>query len=422
MAVSVGASRRGRDASAQALADYREHVNRGRAKLASLLGGQLEVASDGNIVFDELGQGYLDCGGSGVFLLGHRHPRVVAAVQEQLQNHPLATRMLLEPVQGEAARALARVAPAGLDYVHFTTSGAEATEVALKIARLNGKRQVVATEGGFHGKSLGALSATGSRGYREPFEPLLDGVVHVPFGDLDALDRALARCDGQACVIVEPVQSVGGVVIAPEGYLAGVREACTRNDALMIADEIQTGLGRVGEWWACESEQVVPDMLLAGKVLGGGVLPIGAVVSSAVVYEPLSRDPLLHNATFTGAPIVMAAARAAIEVLEDEQVVARAKELGDVLLPRLREALGDQVIEVRGRGLLIGIELASAPLAGDLTLELLSRRVLVNASVYSRPVVSLTPPAGLSAEEVAWLLDATTDAALALRERYHKEG
>ncbi len=418
MAVTV--SRQDPDvSSARTIAAYKQHVNIGRGKLGSLVGGQVEVFSEGNIVTDQDRRGYLDCGGSGVFLLGHRHPHVIAAVQRQLDSNPLATRIMLEPRQGEAAEALARVAPSGLDYVHFTTSGAEATEVALKIARLNGKPRIVATDGSFHGKSLGALTATGCRPYREPFAPLLPNAQHVPFGDLDALERVLSETDGDASVIVEPVQSVGGVVIPPDGYLRGVRDACDRHQALMIADEIQTGLGRVGEWWACDGEAVVPDMLLVGKILTGGVIPVGAVVSSAAVYEPLNHDPLLHNATFTGAPIAMAAARAAVEVLEHDGIPQRAKELGERLLPALREALGDNVVvDVRGRGLLIGIELATSHQAGDLTLELLARRVLVNATVYSRPVVGLTPPAMMSAEELAWLVDAMAHAADALRKRY----
>lgn len=418
MAVSTGVAPSGAEVAATALRAYREHVNPGRAKLASLLGGQLEVSSEGSVVYDQAGHGYLNCGGSGVFLLGHRQPDVIRAVQEQIERHPLATRMLLDPCQGEAAAALAAIAPAGLDFVHFAPSGAEATEVALKIARLNNKRAIIATEGSFHGKTLGALSATGSRGYREPFQPLLPRIHHVPFDDLDALARALSRQGGQASVIIEPIQSVGGVVIPEDGYLRNVRALCDTHKALMIVDEIQTGLGRIGHWWACEAEEVIPDILLAGKVLTGGVVPVAAVITSEAIYAPLSRDPLLHNSTFTGAPIAMAAARATIEVLERERIPDRARDLGERLLPLLRDALGDQVLDVRGRGLLIGIELASDPLAGDFTLELLARKVLVNASVYSRPVVSISPPAVLSGDEIDWLLDAMRDTAQALRERY----
>ncbi|HEX8065557.1 MAG TPA: aminotransferase class III-fold pyridoxal phosphate-dependent enzyme [Thermoleophilaceae bacterium] len=396
-------------------------MNRGRAKLSALMGGQLEVASEGNRVVDDRGESYLDCGGSGVFLLGHRPPAVVRAVAEQLERHPVATRMLLDPTQAEAAEALARVAPEGLDYVHWATSGADAVEVALKIARLNGRRTIVAAEGGFHGKSLGALSATGNRAYREPFEPLLPDVEHVPFGDAAAIEATLARSAGRACVILEPIQSIAGVVIPPEGYLSRVEALCREHDAMLVLDEVQTGLGRVGEWWGADREGVVPDVLLAGKVLTGGVVPSAAVVSTAEAYEPLSRDPLLHNSTFGGAPIAMAAARATIETLEEGDYVARARDLGARLLDSLRDALepdGEVLLDVRGAGLLIGIEFSASHVAGDFTLEMLSRKVLVNATVYSRPVISITPPATLDDAEEEWLVGAAAECVAALRERY----
>ncbi|MFL5884559.1 MAG: aspartate aminotransferase family protein, partial [Thermoleophilaceae bacterium] len=390
------------DAGREVVGRYARHVNRGRAKLAGLMGSSLEVASEGPYVIDQHDRRHLDCGGAGVFLIGHRHPRVVDAVIDQIGRHPLATRMLLEPRQGEAAERLAEVSPEGLDYVQFCTSGADAAEVGLKIARLHGRTRILGTHGGFHGKSLGALSATGHPFYRERFEPLLEGCEHVPFGDAGALAQALeAMPPGEACVVIEPVQSVGGVVIPPPGYLRAAREACTKHDALLVVDEIQTGLGRVGAWWAVDGEEVVPDILLAGKVLTGGVVPVAAVVTSDELMRPLSQDPLLHNTTFTGAPIAMAAALATIDVLQEEQMIDRARELGGRLLPVLREAV-EQVaapilVEVRGQGLLIGIELAAPHHAGDMVLELLQRRVLVNPIVGSRPVVSITPPAILGA-------------------------
>lgn len=400
---------------------YRRHVSAGWAKLAEFMALPLEVRSSGTRVYDEQGEPYLDCGGYGVFIVGHCHPAIVHAVKAQLERHPLATRLLLNPELAKAAQMLAAVAPPGLQHVCFTNSGTEATELGLKLARLNGKRRVVATRGGFHGKTLGALSVTGHPGYQKPFEPLLPGVRFVPFGDPDELRRAVARGVGACCVIMEPVQGEGGVVVPPPGYLRAVREICTKNDALLILDEIQTGLGRLGAWWGADREGVVPDVLLVGKGLSGGAVPVGATLASPAAYAALNRDPFLHTSTFAGNPLAMAAAQAAIRVIQEEGLVARANELGARLLGALRGVLADAcpdlVVDVRGVGLLIGIEFAAEALAGEFMLELLRRRVIASHALNAHRVVRLTPPAVLTDEDCNWLLGAVHEASAALRQR-----
>ncbi len=404
-------------------AAYRRHLSGGRARLAALFGGQVEVGADGCLVVDARGEEYLSCGGYGAFLLGHGHPRVVAAVQEQAARRALATRLFLDPVQAAAAEVLAALAPAGLDHVYFGTSGADAVEAALKLARLHGRRWLIGTRGGFHGKTAGALSISGNAILREPFAPLLDQVLHVPFDDTDALDRALARVGPDAsCVVVEPIQAEGGVQLPRPGYLAAVADACRAHGALLVVDEIATGLGRVGTWWACEREGVVPDLLLVGKALGGGVVPAGAVLASAAAFAPFDRDPFIHSATFAGAPLVMAGAQATLEALVDEDVPARADVLGRRLVAGLRLALADAladgvVVEVRGGGLLIGVELASPALAGDFEYELVARRVIPNHCLNHHSVVRFTPPVGLEEQQIGWLLEAAADAAAALLAR-----
>jgi len=412
--------------AAPALADvdalYRRHLGAGRARLSAALGGQVECEARGAVVIDARGKEYLDCGGYGTFLLGHGHPQVVAAVQAQAARRALATRLFLDPVQAEAAEALAGVAPAGLDRVYFGTSGADVVEAALKLARLHGKRRLIGAESGFHGKTLGALSVSGNPTFRDPFMPLLEQVEHVPFGDAGALERALAGAGGAACVVLEPIQAEGGVMLPPPGYLAAVAGACRVHDALLVLDEIATGLGRVGAWWACEQEGVVPDLLLVGKALGGGVVPVGAVLASAEAFAPLDRDPFIHSATFAGAPLVTAGVRATLEALAEEDVPARAGRLGGRLLAGLRDALAEPldaglVREVRGRGLLLGVELASPALAGELEFELVARRVIPNHCLNHHRVVRLTPPVGLSDDEVAWLLGAVAGAGAAVLAR-----
>src|ERR1700730_15617477 len=277
-------------ARALVLDRYSRHVNKALASLCRLVGAPVEVRSAGTKVYGGNGEASLDCGGFGVFLLGHCHPKVVSAVRRQLEEHPLATRLFLNPQLAEAAEALASVAPAGLEHVFLTNSGAEAVEVGLKLARLAGKTRIVAMDGGFHGKTLGALSVTGRPQYRGPFAPLLPGVEFVPFGDAAALQDALQVQGEQTAVILEPVQAEGGVRFAPAGYLAQVRERCTAHGATMILDEIQSGLGRLGAWWGADVESVIPDLLLCGKILGGGVVPAGGVVASADMFAPLNDD------------------------------------------------------------------------------------------------------------------------------------
>lgn len=398
---------------------YRRFVNSGFAKLADVMGLPMESRSAGSLVFDEADNAYLDCGGYGVFLLGHRHPRVVEAVKAQIDRHPLATRTMLSPEMAIAAASLARVAPGDLQFVCFTNSGAESTELGLKIARLNGKHRVIAMTGGFHGKTLGALSVMGQPRYQTPFTPLLQDVEWVPFGDAPALEHALSEHRGEASVILEPVQGERGVIVPPSGYLADVQRLCRTFGALLILDEIQTGLGRLGAWWGADYEHVRPDVLLVGKGLSGGVVPIGAVVATTAVFEGFNRDPLLHTSTFGGSPLATAAAHAAILTIEREGLVARASEVGRTMLEALRGILQNTcptlVREVRGVGLLIGIEFIAEHVAGDFMFKLLEKHVVVCHSLNAHRVIRLTPPAIITESECRWLFDAAADAASELR-------
>jgi putrescine aminotransferase len=382
---------------------YRRHLSSGRASLCEMIGAPLEVRSSGAYVYAPSGEAYLNCGGYGVFIVGHCHPLVVEAVVEQVQRHPIQTSSLIEPVHAAAAEALLRVAPSELDSVRFTNSGAECTEAALKMARIQGKTHIVTMRNGFHGKTLGALSATSNPLYQEPFEPLLPSTA-VQFGDSEALEDVIAERD-DCCVILEPIQGEGGVVIPQPGYLREVAALCRHHGALLIFDEIQSGLGRTGRWWAAERDHdAVPDMLLVGKGLSGGVVPVGAVVARSTIYKPFGTDPALHSSTFAGSPIQCAAARAAITAIESEGLAERARELGAELLQLIREIAHaeapDIVADVRGEGLLIGIEFVEPSLAVETMLELVQRRVLANNSLNSVGVLRLTPPAILERPDV----------------------
>lgn len=394
---------------------YSKHVNSALAGIARLVAAPVETRSAGTKVYGADGAAYLDCGGFGVFLLGHCHPTVVGAVRRQLETHPLATRLFLNAQLAEAAAALSSVAPAGLDYVFLTNSGAEATEVGLKLARLAGKTRVVAMEGGFHGKTLGAVSVTGRPQYRDPFAPLLPGVDFIPFGDTAALDAALAVGGSQTAVILEPVQAEGGVRLPPQGYLRAVRERCTAAGATLILDEIQTGLGRLGTWWGADSAGISPDVMLVGKILGGGVMPVGGVVATAELFAPLNADPLLHSSTFAGSPLAAVAVSATIRALREEGIIERTAELGPQVLDLAREAVTRHcphlVREVRGEGLLVGIEFVSGEAATEFMIGLLERHVIPSYSLNSQQVLRLTPPALLDSADLDWLARALAGAA-----------
>ncbi len=401
---------------------YGRHVNAGLARIFRLSSSAMEARSAGCLVYDQHGSPHLDCGGYCVFLLGHCHPHVVDAVVAAARWHPLSTRMLFEGQVAEAAHALATLAPAGLQYVWFASSGAEAVEATLKLCRLNGRRIVVAADNGFHGKTLGALSVSGRPRYRDPFAPLLEGIVHVPFGDAGAAEARLASLPGPAAVLVEPVQSEGGVRIPPPGYLADLRASCDRHGALLVLDEVSTGLGRLGAWWGADRDAVAPDIMIAGKALGGGVMPVSALVARPEVFEPLNRDPMLHTSTFGGSPIAAAAVIATIETARELDVPRVAGELGAALLAGIRDVVARTapwfVTDVRGCGLLLGIECAQEHHAGELVLELLGRRVVVAHSLNDHRVVRLTPPAVLSPGESAWLLGALEHALTVVAARW----
>lgn len=394
----------GADLVADTVDACRRHLGSGRAALGQLLGGAVEAESQGAWVTAVDGRRYLDFGGYGVFILGHRHPAVVAAVHRQLDRHPLATRVFLEPVSARAAAALAQATPPGLEFVQFLNSGTEATEAALKLARANGYGALVSASRGFHGKTMGALSVTANPLYQQPFAPLLPDVTHVPYGDIAALRGALAARAGRACLVLEPVLGEGGVVIPPDGYLAAAAQACREYGGFLIIDEIQTGLGRLGTWWGITPERLTPDVLLVGKGLSGGVVPVAAMVATAEAFQPFDRDPFLHSSTFGGSPLACAAALAAIEVIGQEEIVPRAAALGTRLLDLVRDAcqrhLPGHTVEVRGRGLLLGVEFHDPGTVGEVALALMSRGVVVNHSLNAASVLRLTPPAVLTGTEL----------------------
>ncbi len=351
----------------------------------------------GASVWDVDGREYLDLlSGMGVTNVGHGNPAVLDAVGAQ------AAQYLHVMVYGEAeqqpqvalAGRLAALAPGDLSVTYFTNSGTEAIEGALKLARKHtGRARFVAFRGGYHGDTLGALSLCDNATYRGPFEPLLGGVEFLPFGGV----AELARIDHTvAAVVVEPIQGEGGVRVPPDEFLPALRERCDAVDALLVCDEVMTGLGRTGAWFACQHWRVCPDILVLAKALGGG-LPLGAFVSRPAIMQTLSHDPpLAHVTTFGGHPLSCAAGLAALEFAEREQLSQRAAGLGASWQARLRALIGPALREVRGRGLLIGLELATPAITQAFCRAAFARGLILNWTLHCDTVVRLAPPLVIS--------------------------
>jgi acetylornithine/N-succinyldiaminopimelate aminotransferase len=360
------------------------------------------VRGEGAVVTDETGKQYVDLlGGIAVNALGHAHPAVVAAVSQQIATlghvsnfyvtePPVALAELLLALVGRPGRAI------------FCNSGAEANEAAFKLSRLTGRTHVVSTVGGFHGRTMGALALTGQPAKVDPFRPLPGEVTHIPYGDVDALRSAVTPAT--AMVILEPIQGENGVVVPPPGYLAAARETCTATGALLVLDEVQTGVGRTGHWFAHQADGVEPDVVTLAKGLGGG-LPIGACLAfgaAADLFRPGS-----HGTTFGGNPVSCAAALAVIRTIAGEGLLDNVKRVGEQLRRGVEGLNHPLVSGVRGAGLLLGV-LLTADVAAAVTTGLRDRGFLVNP--VQPDVVRLAPPLILTADQADAFLAALPSA------------
>jgi len=388
----------------ETIAKYERFVNPSLARLFRYMGlATVEHSARGSTVTDFKGDEYLDLlGGYGMYGVGHSHPRVVAAVKAQLDRMAMPTKILLNKPMADLAELLAEITPGDLTYSFLCNSGTEAVEAAIKLAKVaTGKQGIISTTGAFHGKSLGSLSATGRELFREPFKPLLNGFGHVPFGDAQAIEAAIGN--DTAAVIVEPIQGEGGVIVPPSGYLASVREICDRKGVLLIVDEVQTGMGRTGKMFAVEHEGVVPDILCLAKALGGGVMPIGAIVAKPHLWQSFIDAPFLHTSTFGGNPLACAAAIAAIKVTQDENLCENAAVMGNRFLGALREMQVKYpgiLAEVRGQGLIIGLEFTHEGYAGFAISELVNNKILAAYTLNNPKVIRIEPPLVITAPEV----------------------
>ncbi|WP_377643033.1 acetylornithine transaminase [Oryzobacter terrae] len=365
---------------------------------------------DGAWVWDVDGRRYLDLvGGIAVNALGHNHAALVSAVSKQAGQLVHVSNFFTSIPQVELAERLLALAgaPEG-SAVFFCNSGTEAIEAAVKLARRTGRTGIVAAEGAFHGRSTGALALTHKKAYREPFEPLLPGVSHVPWGDVDALRAAVDA--GTGAVVLEPVQGEGGVLAAPEGYLRAAREITREAGALLVLDEIQTGVGRTGTWFAYQQAGIVPDAITLAKGLGGGV-PIGALVTFGPEVSGM-LTPGMHGSTFGGNPLACAAGLAVLDTIASEGLLEHAREAGEHLVARVAALGDDRVVGTRGAGLLRAVVLAgdwsAAVVAHARDAGFIVNPVAPNAIRLAPPLVITTDELDLFVEALPGLLDAAT--------------
>jgi putrescine aminotransferase len=393
---------------------YMNHVNPSLMRLVAFMGyDTIEDHARGSHVQDIFGTDFIDClGGFGVFSLGHAHPKVVAAVEAQLQKMALSTRVLLNEPYALLSKKLAEISPGDLQYSFICNSGTEAIEGALKLARLKTKKHgFIYTERAFHGKTLGSLSITGREAFQEPFKPLIPGAKMIPFGDADALAGAVD--DDTAGFVVEPMQGEGGIHVPPDDYLPRAQEICRENGVLLIVDEVQTGLGRTGKLFACEHWGVEPDIMTLAKALGGGVMPIGAILGTPDVWQVFEANPLIHSSTFGGNPLACAAALAAIEVVISEDLPAKAEATGKIILKelnKLKDEHPDIISDVRGRGCFVGLEFRDSDVGGLMISSLAARKVLVAFTLNDYSVLRIEPALGISRDDLDRIIAAMRDA------------
>ncbi len=399
--------------------DYRKSVTQAGQWAAT------EWTGRGATFEDVLGRKYIDfLGGFGMMDLGWSHPEVVAAVQAQLLRTPMPSQELIDPLRGVLARLMAEITPGDLKYAWFAASGTESIEAAIKLAKVyTQKPAFIVSVKGFHGKTMASLSMMGKADYRQPVGVMYGGpVYHVPYGDAAAVEQQLEICDkvgiGVAAVLMEPIQGEAGGIVPPDDFWPRIRAATKKYGALLIADEVQTGLGRTGKLWGVEHWNVVPDIIAVAKSLGGGVMPICAVITTEEIFQPfMYPNPFLQTTTTGGGALACSAAIAAINVTIRDRLWEAAEEKGNYIMPRVK-ALAEKYPQiykgVTGKGLLIGQHFQTPELGGQVAANLFKRGVLVAGTLTSAQTIRIEPPLVITYDEINQGLKALEEAVAAV--------
>jgi putrescine aminotransferase len=409
----------------EAVDNFAAHFNRGWLEYRKSMTeagdwAATEWTGRGALFRDVLGREYIDClGGFGMMNHGWANPEIVAAVQAQLKRTPMPSQELIDPLRGVLARLMAEITPGDICYSFFAASGTESIEGAIKLAKMYTRKPgfIVALKA-FHGKTMGSLSMIGKADFREPVGQLYGGpVYHVPFGDAEAVERQLDACRtagiGIAAVLMEPIQGEAGAIVPPDDFWPRIRQATRDYGSLLIADEVQTGLGRTGKLWGVDHWDVVPDILSVAKSLGGGVMPVSAFCSTAEIWQCMMEpNPFIHTTTTGGGALACSAAIAAIHVTLRDRLWEQAAAKGEYVIPKLRDLASryPQIYrQVTGRGLLIGQHFHSPEVGYRVAAGLFKRGVLVSGTLTNAHTVRIEPPLVITFEQLDTVLNRLED-------------
>ncbi|MDD3169995.1 MAG: aminotransferase class III-fold pyridoxal phosphate-dependent enzyme [Eubacteriales bacterium] len=397
--------------------NFDNHINPGFLEYRKSAGADdmaMEWMANGDTFTDLHGNTYIDClGGFGAFNCGHRHPKIVETVTNQLAKQPLSSAELIDANRSLLARILADVTPGDLQYTFFTSSGTEAVESGLKMATLaTGRHYYVAFKGDFHGKTHGALSLTSKEHFRGPFLPLLQGTRFAPFGDLEYLTKMLDILEfvGElpAAIVYEPIQGEGGVIIPPDEWIPGIRKLCDQYGIMMVADEVQAGMGRTGYLFATDYSNVAPDILCLGKSISGSIVPLSACVCTERAFRGMFPDPLLHSTTTGGNPLATSAGIAAFNVILSEDLPGKARKSGAIFmegLEKLHKKYPKLMPAYRGRGLMIAMEFCDGDMGYEVVYEAFNRKLLLSGSLINAKTIRIEPPLNITEEHVRKALE-----------------
>ncbi len=398
----------------QLFESYGRLINPAYPSFLSKLGlNRVAVKAQGATITDSGGKTYIDCvGGYGLFNVGHNNPEIIQSLIEQLQQEQLFTKPFITEIQVRMAECLANIAPGELTCSILLNSGSEAIDCAIKLVRLHkGPKTIITAQRSFHGHTFGALSASGIPSFSRAFQPLLPGFTSVPFGDIKALEESISA--RTAAVLIEPLQHEAGVALPPDGYLREVRRLCDEHNLILILDEIKTGFGKTGRMFACEHYDVVPDVLVLGKSLGGGLIPAGAVVAASTLWKRFGLSFSMSASSFAGNALVCCAGLSTVRYIQEGSLLEDCAEKGKLLLRSFQDYVAEYPGVLRsahGLGLLIGVETQNGKIALELAQEMIRQGVLVVPAFGNSSVLMVEPPLVISFQQVRTVADVFADA------------
>jgi putrescine aminotransferase len=382
---------------------------------------RIAAKAQGATIIDSQGNTYTDCvGGYGLFNLGHNNPEIIESIVDQLREQQLLTKPLISEIQVRLAECIEKITPGDLSCSFILNSGSEAIDCAIKLVRLHkGGKTIITAQKSFHGHTFGALTASGIPSFKRAFQPLLPGFISVPFGDIDALKQSISA--DIAAVLIEPIQHEAGVFLPPDGYLQKVRELCDEHGLILILDEIKTGFGKTGRMFACEYYDIVPDILVLGKSLGGGLIPAGAVVAKSHLWKRFGLSFSMSASSYAGNVLACRAGLAAIQYIQESTLLTDCSEKGKMLLRSFRDYVGeypDILRSVEGLGLLIGIETQSGKIALELAKEMIRQGIIMVPAFGNASVLMVEPPLVISFQQIRMVVDAFDVACVNVNKTY----